>query len=105
MTSAKQYEPDDIKLRELVLYLATLSEGDATFGKVKLNKLLFYADFNAYLKFGKPITGHEYQKNSRMDQPHDGCCPSFRRWETRPAPTEMSAFARTPSTAGISIVR
>ena len=62
MTSAKKYDPDDIKLRELVLYLATLSEGDATFGKVKLNKLLFYADFNAYLKFGKPITGHEYQK-------------------------------------------
>ena len=62
MTSYKQYNPDDNKLRELVLYIAVLSEGDPAFGKVKLNKLLFFADFTAYLRFGKPITGHEYQK-------------------------------------------
>ena len=61
MTSSK-YKPDDNKLRELVLYIAVLSEGDPAFGKVKLNKLLFFADFTAYLSFGKPITGHEYQK-------------------------------------------
>ena len=37
MTSSK-YKPDDNKLRELVLYIAVLSEGDPAFGKVKLNK-------------------------------------------------------------------
>ncbi len=56
---AKQ-RPNDEKLRELVLLIATLSEGDEPFGKTKLNKLAFYADFLAYLNFGKSITGHEY---------------------------------------------
>ena len=69
MTSAKQYEPDNTKLRELVLYVAVLSEGDPAFGKVKLNKLLFFADFTAYLMFGKPITGHEYQKLQKGPAP------------------------------------
>ena len=36
---------NDAKLRELVLYICYLSEGDNSFGKVKLNKILFYADF------------------------------------------------------------
>ena len=30
--------------------------------ETKLNKLLFYADFNHYLKFGKGITGSKYTK-------------------------------------------
>ena len=54
--------PNDRKLRELVIYISSLSEGDPPFGKVKLNKLLFYIDFNAYVRFGKSVTGHEYQK-------------------------------------------
>lgn len=58
----KKLRASDEKLRELVLLIATLSEGDKPFGKVKLNKLLFYSDFIAYRYFGKSITGHEYQK-------------------------------------------
>ena len=58
----RQGPEDDSKLRELVLLIATLSEGDKPFGKVKLNKLLFFSDFVAYRYFGKSITGHEYQK-------------------------------------------
>lgn len=50
------------KLRELVLYVCTASEGDEAFGSVKLNKLLFYSDFLTYLRYGAPITGQEYQK-------------------------------------------
>jgi hypothetical protein len=53
---------NDAKLRELILYICETSEGDESFGSVKLNKLLFYSDFLAYQKFGKAITGHEYQK-------------------------------------------
>jgi hypothetical protein len=53
--------PDDEKLRELIIYLASLSQNDPNFGAVKLNKLLFYADFLAYQKFGSAITGQEYQ--------------------------------------------
>ena len=51
----------DEKLRELILYIAALSSRDDKFGAVKLNKLLFYGDFLAYQRFGKPITGQEYQ--------------------------------------------
>jgi len=50
------------KLRELILYIAEQSEGDRSFGSIKLNKLLFFADFKAYLMFGQSITGQEYQK-------------------------------------------
>jgi hypothetical protein len=61
--------PDDEKLRELILYIATLSENDRHFGAVKLNKLLFYADFLAYQKFGSAITGQEYQALSQGPAP------------------------------------
>lgn len=53
--------PDDEKLRELIIYIATLSANDPKFGAVKLNKLLFYSDFLAYQKFGKAITEEPYQ--------------------------------------------
>ena len=50
------------KFRELVLYLAEKSADDPHFGAVKLNKLLFYADFASYQNTGQPITGSRYQK-------------------------------------------
>jgi hypothetical protein len=37
------------------------SEGDPGFGKVKLNKLLFFSDFLSFLFHGKAITSQEYQ--------------------------------------------
>ena len=49
------------KLKELILYLARESEGDDYFGVVKLNKLLFNIDFEAYRRFGESVTGQEYQ--------------------------------------------
>lgn len=52
--------PNENKFRELVLLIARKSEGDPCFGALKLNKLLFYSDFTAYLMLGKPITGQEY---------------------------------------------
>jgi uncharacterized phage-associated protein len=48
------------KFRELVLYLSAKSAKDSKFGAKKLNKLLYFCDFLAYVKFGKPITGVEY---------------------------------------------
>lgn len=49
------------KLRELMLYMAARSEDDPHFGAVKLNKLLYFADFWAYRELGRPITGATYQ--------------------------------------------
>ncbi len=57
----RNQQPNDDKLRELILFIALHSEGDEAFGATKLNKLLFYSDFSAYLRFGKAITGQEYQ--------------------------------------------
>jgi Antitoxin SocA-like, Panacea domain len=56
------FRPDSAKLRELVLYIATKSEGDPSFGATKLNKILFFCDFLAYRALGNPITGQRYQK-------------------------------------------
>ena len=50
------------KLRELVLYIADKCKEDRTFGAVKLNKILFYADFISFAEYGEPITGVKYRK-------------------------------------------
>jgi hypothetical protein len=55
----------DRKLAELILYIADRCADARMFGKVKLNKILFYADFLYYKKTGHPITGQEYM---RLDQ-------------------------------------
>ena len=54
--------PSDEKLRELILLISEWSQADPKFGAIKLNKLLFHADFSAFLTYGKPITGQEYFK-------------------------------------------
>jgi hypothetical protein len=59
---ARTSQADDAKMKELILYLATRSEGDPRFSSTKLNKLLFYCDFAAYRRFGCSITGHHYRK-------------------------------------------
>ncbi|MHB2021660.1 MAG: Panacea domain-containing protein [Candidatus Xenobia bacterium] len=54
--------PDDAKFKALVLYVAHRCQFMENFGATKLNKILFYSDFLAYRRTGKPITGQEYQK-------------------------------------------
>ena len=49
------------RLRELILYIVQKCGDHALFGATKLNKVLYYADFYSYAKFGKPITGVAYQ--------------------------------------------
>jgi len=53
-------QPDDTKLRELILLISEWSQSDPKFGAIKLNKLLFHCDFSAFLTFDHPITGQEY---------------------------------------------
>lgn len=62
MTRIREISTDDRKMKELILYLATKSEADPRFSATKLNKLLFYCDFEAYRRLGHSITGHSYQK-------------------------------------------
>lgn len=51
------------KFIELLLYYADRGQREGLeIGSTKLNKLLFFADFRAYGKLGKPLTGARYQK-------------------------------------------
>ena len=52
---------NELKFRELLLYVASRCEGDANFGAIKLNKMLFLADFTAYAYLGESISGAEYE--------------------------------------------
>lgn len=50
-------------MKELILYVASYCHREKVLGNLgatKLNKILFYADFGAFLKCGQPITGQEY---------------------------------------------
>jgi uncharacterized phage-associated protein len=55
-------EYDDKKFKELILYVSEKLFADPKFGAVKLNKVLYFSDFLAFAKLGKPITGATYQK-------------------------------------------
>ncbi|MDQ4068497.1 MAG: Panacea domain-containing protein [Actinomycetota bacterium] len=50
------------KLAELILYIAEKTADDRSAGATKLNKYLYFADFAAVRRLGRPITGAEYQK-------------------------------------------
>ncbi len=52
----------ELRLRELILYVVDKCGDHPLFGAIKLNKVLYYADFYSYAKFGKAITGVAYQK-------------------------------------------
>lgn len=57
-----EYAYDESKLTELVLYVAQRLADDPAGGAVKLNKVLFFAEFAHVRAQGAPITGAEYQK-------------------------------------------
>lgn len=57
------------KFAEMILYVARETEGDRRCGATKLNKILFYADFGAFRKLGRSISGQEYQKLERGPAP------------------------------------
>jgi len=50
----------DARLGELILYIADKAMTDKCYGAIKLNKILFFADFSAYASREKSITGAEY---------------------------------------------
>lgn len=62
----QMYSPkfDARKFDGLVLYAAQRADEDSDrwFGATKLNKILFYCDWVAYRRRGRPITGANYRK-------------------------------------------
>jgi hypothetical protein len=45
----------------MIVYISLKSQDDPRFGAVKLNKILFCADFSAYRGLGNPISRATYQ--------------------------------------------
>ncbi|HLC06245.1 MAG TPA: Panacea domain-containing protein [Anaerolineales bacterium] len=56
-----QMAPDE-RLRELILYISARCSEDPTFGAIKLNKILYFADFLSYGMTGEPVTGAAYMR-------------------------------------------
>lgn len=50
------------RFRELIVYITNRCDRDEHFGAVKLNKILYHADFRAFERFGVPLTGMKYFK-------------------------------------------
>lgn len=59
---AGRTEFDNGKFKELVLLLAQRSKDDPRMSRVKLNKLLYLVDFDAYRLLGHSVTGATYIK-------------------------------------------
>ena len=68
-----------MRLRQMILYVAKRCEDARFFGAIKLNKIIWKADFNAYADRGVPVTGREYRRQKLG--------PTLR--EMRPLQTEM----------------
>ena len=64
-------EFSETKFRELVLYISEKSVDDPRFGAVKLNKILYFSDFEAYRRLGQSITGATYRKLSEGPAPRE----------------------------------
>ena len=62
---------DETKFRELVMYISERSAADPRFGAVKLNKILYFSDFEAYRRLGRSITGATYRKLSEGPAPRE----------------------------------
>jgi antitoxin SocA-like protein len=50
------------RLREIILHIAHRCATAEYFGAIKLNKILAFADFTSFARYGKPITGVEYMR-------------------------------------------
>jgi hypothetical protein len=50
------------RIRQMVLYVAHKCESARYFGAIKLNKIIWKADFDSYASRRKPITGREYRR-------------------------------------------
>ena len=50
------------RLKEAMLYVSWKCQDDPRFGLVKLFKILYFADFDAFLHYGSPVTGAPYYR-------------------------------------------
>jgi hypothetical protein len=72
------------RLRQLIIYVAQRCHDAERFGAIKLNKILWRADFRSFAIRGVPVTGREYK-----------------RLELGPAPKEMPTLHREMQARGL----
>ena len=65
----KKIKFDDKKFKEAILFLLSLSPSQTIEGKKKLAKLLYFADFNFFEAYEKPVTGATYRALPRGPVP------------------------------------
>lgn len=53
-------DPNNEKLKEMILYISEKCKNHRAFGVTKLNKILWFSDALAFKYLGKPITGTPY---------------------------------------------
>jgi uncharacterized phage-associated protein len=63
MARDREFEWRPGRFKDAVLYIAEQLADDPTFGSTKLNKILYFADTDAFRILGEPITGAVYQRN------------------------------------------
>jgi hypothetical protein len=97
---------DRRKFEELVLYIAERTADDPAFGRTKLAKALFYADFEAFRLYGESITGAPYQ--AWQYGPYPPALESAinrlkneRRIDVLPAPEEFDPDRIVPRPGGL----
>ena len=64
-----QFDYDEAKFTEMVLYIAGRLRDDRAGGATKLNKVLYFADFVHVRRHGRPISGADYQKLAQGPAP------------------------------------
>jgi hypothetical protein len=69
MNAARQFEENAGRFKELILYISQKCANDPKFDTLKLNKLMFFADYWAYGIYGEPITGFQYVKLEKGPAP------------------------------------
>jgi hypothetical protein len=62
LTSEVPLEGGQSRLRQIILYVATQCEKAKFFGAVKLNKIIWKADFDSFAARKLPVTGREYRR-------------------------------------------
>jgi antitoxin SocA-like protein len=65
----RHFQEDRRKFEELILYISQQYSSDELYGTTRLNKVLYFIDFTAYAKFGSPVTGAEYIRETRGPVP------------------------------------
>ena len=86
------------RLRQLILYVAQKCEGADRFGKVKLNKIIWKADFNSFAARRVPVTGREYVRQEYGPVPKEMTRLHTEMLQEGAARVERKLFGKDPKT-------